>query len=66
MNDVEKQEVYSVGGLEFRVYRIRNEWCYVFSDWDTVDIESPKFSNRIKPSIRHFQKWIVSTIKKEE
>lgn len=65
-NNNDKEEVYSIcGGLEFRVYQRHGGWCYSYSDWDMVDIESPMFPNRIKPSIRHFQKWIVSTIKKE-
>jgi len=57
------------GGLVFWVYTRNNgQWQYVFDDgfngWFSV--ESPLFARRVKPSAKHFIKWIASTIQEGE
>jgi hypothetical protein len=54
------------GGLVFWVYtRPDGRWQYIFDDDDGFSLESPLFSKRIKPSAKHFLKWIASTIQEE-
>jgi hypothetical protein len=56
------------GGLRFWVYaRTDGRWQYVFDDGEGVfSVESPLFPKRVKPSVKHFAKWIASTIQEEE
>jgi hypothetical protein len=57
------------GGLVFWVYaRTDGRWQYVFDDSEGgwFSVESPLFSKRIKPSAKHFAKWIASTIQEGE
>ena len=58
---------FVINGLEFRVYKYPNgRWIYVFDDFEGNSSESPIFAKHIKPSLKHFTKWIVSTIQEEE
>jgi len=55
-------------GLRFWVFTRNNgQWQYVFDDSGegVFSLESPLFAKRIKPSAKHFLKWIASTIQEE-
>jgi hypothetical protein len=57
---------YIIAGLRFWVSTRTDGWRYIFDDDDGFFSESPLFSKRIKPSAKHFLKWIASTIQEGE
>ena len=55
-----------VNGLEFWVFTYPDgRWQYIYDDYEGNTAESPIFAPRVKPSVKHFSKWIVSTIQEE-